>query len=229
MWTSEFALVHELRQRPKGPFTPIKSERESKKFLWCLKFFLWSLPIIIWSFSLSRSLSLGVNRPQEWMYSALKPEEDKWRPLVVVVTQHLFLVMTFYHFADERERQDVHWADGHRNQPSNNVQRNQTTNIMATRDDVMCSFCACVFAQQDVMIWCNRGGRGISTAVRMWTDKRLACRHISGADPGFPIGGGANHPGGGANLWFCQYFPKHYMKLRKLWAVGGRGRRGRPI
>ena len=29
-------------------------------------------------------------------------------------------------------------------------------------------------------------------------------RTVSGADPGFPVGGGANPPGGGANIWFCQ-------------------------
>ena len=43
-----------------------------------------------------------------------------------------------------------------------------------------------------------------------------------GADPGFPVGGGANLLGGGANLQFCQKFPKYHMKLRKFWAVGGR-------
>ena len=28
------------------------------------------------------------------------------------------------------------------------------------------------------------------------------------ADPGFPRGGGANSPGGDANIQFCQIFPK---------------------
>ena len=37
----------------------------------------------------------------------------------------------------------------------------------------------------------------------------------SGADPGFPVGGGAN-------LRFCQNFPKNCMKLQKFWVVGGR-------
>ena len=33
--------------------------------------------------------------------------------------------------------------------------------------------------------------------------------HESGADPGFPIGGSANRPGGGdANIWNCQIFQK---------------------
>ena len=31
---------------------------------------------------------------------------------------------------------------------------------------------------------------------------------LSVADPGFPRGGGANSPGGGANIRFCQIFPK---------------------
>ena len=35
----------------------------------------------------------------------------------------------------------------------------------------------------------------------------------SGADPGFPVGGGAN-------LQVCHNFPKNCMKLRKFWAVG---------
>ena len=39
-----------------SPFTQSESENENKNYLWCLKIFLWS-------FSLSRSLSDGVNRP----------------------------------------------------------------------------------------------------------------------------------------------------------------------
>ena len=44
----------------------------------------------------------------------------------------------------------------------------------------------------------------------------------TGADSGFPIGGGADFPGG-ANLQFCQIFQKTCMKLRKFWAMGGEG------
>ena len=44
---------------------------------------------------------------------------------------------------------------------------------------------------------------------------------LAGADPGFSIGGGVNPPVGGTNLQFCQHFPKNFMKLWKLWAVGG--------
>ena len=42
----------------------------------------------------------------------------------------------------------------------------------------------------------------------------------SGADPEFPVGGGANPPGGGANI---QIFPKNCMKLRTFWFIGGGG------
>ena len=33
-------------------------------------------------------------------------------------------------------------------------------------------------------------------------------RHKSGADTGFPVGGGANPWGGGANIQICRIFPK---------------------
>ena len=45
--------------------------------------------------------------------------------------------------------------------------------------------------------------------------------NVSGADPGFLIGGGTNPPGGGTNIQICQIFPKKCMKLRKFWSVGG--------
>ena len=51
----------------------------------------------------------------------------------------------------------------------------------------------------------------------------------TGADPGFPLGGGANPPGGGANLCFCQKFPKNHMKLRKFWVMGGVRAGGAPL
>ena len=51
---------------------------------------------------------------------------------------------------------------------------------------------------------------------------------VSGADPGFPIGGGANRPGGGGLGGGRQHikmpnFPKNCMKLRKFRAVGREG------
>ena len=46
----------------------------------------------------------------------------------------------------------------------------------------------------------------------------------SGADPGFPLGGGANRPGGGGvqkkNMNLPK-FPKNCMKLRNFRAAGG--------
>ena len=51
---------------------------------------------------------------------------------------------------------------------------------------------------------------------------------VSGADPGFPVGGGAN-PLGGRQHMILPNFAKNCMKLRKFWAVGGGGaRRGAP-
>ena len=41
------------------------------------------------------------------------------------------------------------------------------------------------------------------------------------ADPGFPWGGGANSPGGGANIHFCQNFSKNCMKLKDFGRRGG--------
>ena len=44
------------------------------------------------------------------------------------------------------------------------------------------------------------------------------------ADPGFPLGGGANSPGTGAPTYdFCQKFPKNCMKLKEF------GPRGAPL
>ena len=40
-------------------------------------------------------------------------------------------------------------------------------------------------------------------------------------DPGFPVGEGANPPGGGANLRFCQNFSIKWMKLQILGHGGG--------
>ena len=43
----------------------------------------------------------------------------------------------------------------------------------------------------------------------------------SGADPGFPVGGAENPPGAGANLRFCQKFPKKPHENEKI--LGRRG------
>ena len=51
---------------------------------------------------------------------------------------------------------------------------------------------------------------------------------FTGADPGFPVGGGANLPGGRQHM-ILPNFAKNCMKLRKFRAVGGGGmRRGPP-
>ena len=41
-----------------------------------------------------------------------------------------------------------------------------------------------------------------------------------GADPEFPVGGGANPPGGYQHM-ILPNFVKNCMKLRKFWAAGG--------
>ena len=45
---------------------------------------------------------------------------------------------------------------------------------------------------------------------------------LSGVDPGFPVGGGANHPGGPPTYEIAK-FSKNCMKLRKLRAIGALG------
>ena len=47
---------------------------------------------------------------------------------------------------------------------------------------------------------------------------------VTGADPGFPVGGGAN-PRGGHQHMILPNFLKNSMKLRKFWAVRGARRR----
>ena len=44
---------------------------------------------------------------------------------------------------------------------------------------------------------------------------------FSGADPGFPVGRGANPLGGGANLRFCQQFPKTAWNCENFGPWGG--------
>ena len=50
----------------------------------------------------------------------------------------------------------------------------------------------------------------------------------AGADPGFPVGGGANPPGCGRQHTILPNYLENCMKLRKFWPVGGRGRPGMP-
>ena len=51
---------------------------------------------------------------------------------------------------------------------------------------------------------------------------------IAGVDPRFPVGGGANPPGGVRQHTNLPDFPKNCMKLRKFWSVGGGMRREYP-
>ena len=48
----------------------------------------------------------------------------------------------------------------------------------------------------------------------------------TGADPGFPVGGGANSPVGHQHMIWPN-FMKNCVKLRKFWAVGEGARQGR--
>ena len=43
---------------------------------------------------------------------------------------------------------------------------------------------------------------------------------LTGADPGFPVGGGANTWGGGCHHTILPNFPKNCMKVKKIWAMG---------
>ena len=57
----------------------------------------------------------------------------------------------------------------------------------------------------------------------------LECFLVTGADPGFPVGGGAN-PLGGRQHTILPNFPKNCMKLRKFWwSVGGALAGGAPL
>ena len=59
----------------------------------------------------------------------------------------------------------------------------------------------------------------------VWTSQNwMFFLNTAGADPGFPLGGCTNPPGG-ANIRCCQIFAKNCMKLRKFWA--GSVRQGR--
>ena len=49
-----------------------------------------------------------------------------------------------------------------------------------------------------------------------WGSIHNTISQFSVSDPGFPRGGGANPPGAGANIEFCQIFPKNCMKLEEF-------------
>ena len=54
----------------------------------------------------------------------------------------------------------------------------------------------------------NMRGSDKETFLQQMNISYRECNHYSVADPGFPRGGGANSRGGGANIRFCQNFPK---------------------
>ena len=51
---------------------------------------------------------------------------------------------------------------------------------------------------------------------------------MPGADPGFPIRGGANPVGGSTNLRLCQNFPKKLDEIENILGYGG-SKRGTPL
>ena len=57
--------------------------------------------------------------------------------------------------------------------------------------------------------------------MQVYCDGAADDRCGQGADPGFSIGGGANHPGRGHQPIILPNFPKNCMKLRTFWTVGG--------
>ena len=49
----------------------------------------------------------------------------------------------------------------------------------------------------------------------------LFSRIKAGADPGFPVGGGANPVGGGADVRCGHISQNLYVKMKEFWSVGG--------
>ena len=54
-------------------------------------------------------------------------------------------------------------------------------------------------------------------------DQVWQCEAKSVADPGFPVGGGTDPLGGGANLWRIHFSVKTYVKMKEIDPVGGGG------
>ena len=66
---------------------------------------------------------------------------------------------------------------------------------------------------------CFTNGRIMNFAPFTFCDVHSGGR----GDPGFPVGGGTNHPGRGRGRQHTSLpeFPKNCMKLRKFWSVEG--------
>ena len=70
------------------------------------------------------------------------------------------------------------------------------------------------------------GGGGTRDDNMHWV--MMKYKGNAGTDPGFPVGGGASPPEGGANLCYCQNFPKKLHEIENI--LGHRGRaRGAPL
>ena len=73
--------------------------------------------------------------------------------------------------------------------------------------DVWCTFCTQTFLIHGLMWYVTNVMCGDLFQLRSFEHP--------GVDPEFPVGGTANPPGRGANLWFCQNFPKKMHEITK--------------
>ena len=64
--------------------------------------------------------------------------------------------------------------------------------------------------------------------IREWTLMFHAILRFSGADPGFPVGGGANPPGGGAPTYEFAKCREKLHEIEKILGRRGGARRARP-
>ena len=67
----------------------------------------------------------------------------------------------------------------------------------------------------------SRSMRGFTPRSSKACQLQSNSRPCPGADLGFPIGGGADPPGGGRQHTILSNFPENCMKSRKFWALGG--------
>ena len=82
-------------------------------------------------------------------------------------------------------------------------------------------------SQQGTVSTTSLGGEGVQLETTDWQiTLKLKC--ISGADPGFPVGGAPTLEGG-EQYMVLPNFPKNCMKLRTFWAVGGERAEDAPL
>ena len=72
-----------------------------------------------------------------------------------------------------------------------------------------------IFRFNDVTHW-NGANNNVNRKYRKYVTS-------TGADPGFPVGGGASPPGGGRQHTNLPNLSKNCIKLRKFWSMGGGG------